>query len=100
MVDKIAPSQFSVDVTLYPTDDKGRPVPTLTGTVTCPCRINKDDLDSYDCRIILDEKAITPGKTARVNITFISGDEVTDLFHKSGRFFLWAGGIIGEVSVV
>ena len=100
MAEKGNTSQLTADVTLYRTDDKGRAVPALKGAITCPCKINKDDIESYDCRIFLDEKTITPGNSARVKMTFISGNEVADLFRKSGRFFLWAGGIIGEVSVV
>jgi hypothetical protein len=91
------------DVFLYLTKEGGRENP-LRGDLTkwygCPCKMQKDDYNAYDCRIFIDGLIIQPGETHRLGMTFLSPEQALPLFHKSARFYLWEGRIIGEARIV
>jgi hypothetical protein len=91
------------DITLYRTEDGGRLHP-LRGDLTkysgFPCKINKEDLEAWDCRILLEGKIIKPGESHRLKMAFISSTHVVPLLVKAGHFYLWEAKIIGEARVV
>jgi hypothetical protein len=88
--------RFIADVTLYPTEQGGRRGPTPPDRFGCPCKAAKDDLQAWDCRIMLNGAAMKPGETRRVEIMFLSPNEAVPAFRKAGKFYLWEGHIIGE----
>jgi hypothetical protein len=92
--------QLIVDVTLYPTVQGGRAGSTPAGWFGCPCKVNKDDVAGWDCRILLDGNAMTPGETRRVGMMFLSGEETAARFRAAGTFYLWELRIVGEARVV
>jgi hypothetical protein len=92
--------QLIADVTLYPTGNGGRRGPTPSEWFGCPCKVNRDDLQGWDCRILLQGQPMSPGDTRRVGFIFLSPEQAVDIFRAAGTFYLWEGGIIGEAKVV
>jgi hypothetical protein len=92
--------QLVADVTLYPTAAGGRKsaVPPGWG---CPCCLLKESpIVGYDGWPLLGDAPLAPGQSRQLGFVFLSGDEPVALFRKSGIFFLWEGGFIGEAKVV
>jgi hypothetical protein len=92
--------QLIADVTLYPAEQGGRGVPTGPDWFGCPCKIRKDDVGSWDCRILLQGQPLSPGDTRRVGMIFLSGEKAAGILREAGKFFLWELGIIGEATVI
>lgn len=88
------------DVTLYPTNQGGRKGPTGPEWFGCPCMVDKDSSASWDCRLLLQGRPMSPGETRRVGISFLSQEKVAQIFRAAGKFYLWERGIIGEAIVV
>jgi hypothetical protein len=102
MMSRLTPDLL-VDVTLYRTQDGGRPYPLrgdLTDHFSCPCKINKDDFNAWDARLLIAGLVIQPGDSRRLGMAFLSAPQAVPLFVQAGHFYLWEGGIIGEVQVV
>lgn len=88
------------DVMLYTTDKGGRLGSTPPEWFGCPCKINRDDLQGWDCRILLGGTPMSPGDTRRVEIIFLSPEQALPMFRAAGVFFLWEGHVIGEGHIV
>jgi hypothetical protein len=88
------------DVTLYPTNEGGRGIPTSPEWFGCPCMVQKEDSSAWDCRLILLGRSMSPGETRRVGISFLSGEKAAQVFRAAGKFYLWEFRIIGEAIVV
>jgi hypothetical protein len=92
-----------VDVTLYPTSEGGRSGP-LRGDLHpwfgCPCKIQKDDHEAWDARLLIDGVVIEPGETRRLGVAFLSREQAVPIFAAAAHFFLWEGRIIGEARVI
>jgi hypothetical protein len=93
-------AELLADVTLYTTGKGGRLGPTPPEWFGCPCKINRDDLQGWDCRILLGGTSMSPGDTRRVEIIFLSPEQALPMFRAAGVFFLWEGRVIGEGRVV
>jgi hypothetical protein len=93
-------AQLFADVTLYTTENGGRLGSTPPEWFACPCKINRDDLQGWDCRILLGGIPMSPGDTRRVEIIFLSPESALPKFSAAGAFFLWEGRVIGEARVV
>jgi hypothetical protein len=92
--------QLIADVTLYPTEQGGLRGPTGPDWFGCPCKVHKEDIDSWDCRILLQGQPLSPGETRRAGMVFLSGNKAANIFREAGKFFLWERGIIGEARVM
>jgi len=88
------------DVTLYPSERSPRRGPMWGEFFSCPCKLEMDAPDAWDCRILLGNERIALGETKRVGIAFLSGEKAASMFRAAGRFYLWELGIIGEAKVV
>ena len=86
---------FTIDLTLYPTDQGGRKEPISREGFGCPCKLDQKSDYVADCRLFLNGQSIAPGETKRVGIRF-SYDRVVPIFRSAARFYLWDGRIIGE----
>lgn len=92
--------ELIADVTFYPTKDGGRRVPTGPEYFPCPCKVQKDAHDGWDCRVLLHGQPMHPGDTRRLRFVFLSGEKAAAIFRQTGKFYLWENGIIGEATVV
>jgi hypothetical protein len=88
------------DITLYPTNQGGRLVPTATDSFGCPFKIRKDDNLVWDGRLLLDGTSMKPGETRRVGVAFLNCEDAAPIFRKAGKFYLWELRIIGEATVI
>lgn len=94
------PSQLFAEVTLYPTAQGGRKGPTAANWYGCPCKLNKGDLQAWDCRLLLQGRPLEPGDTRRVEIIFLSPEQAIPLFRGAGKFYLAEGRIVGEATII
>jgi hypothetical protein len=95
----VAP-QLIADVTLYPSTSGRRKSAAQPGW-GCPCCVSKDSpMVGYDGWPLLGDLALAPGETRQLGFVFLSGDEAVAQFRKSGVFYPWEGGFIGEAKVV
>jgi hypothetical protein len=92
--------QLIADVTFYPTEHGGRSVPTGPDWFGCPCKVHKEDVNAWDCRILLQGQPLSPGDTRRVGMVFLSGEKAASILREAGKFYLWELGIIGEARVI
>ena len=92
-------AQLFADVTLYTTENGGRLGSTPPEWFACPCVINREDLQGWDCRILLGGIPMSPGDTRRVEIIFLSPESALPKLRAAGAFFLWEGRVIGEARV-
>ena len=92
--------QLVADVTLYPTENGGRKGPTASEWFGCPVMVTKDNLNAWDCRILLNGTPLWPGDTRRVGMVFLSPDQAVPILRAAGKFYLWDGRLIGEGTVV
>jgi hypothetical protein len=97
---KGAAPQLVADVTLYPSATGGRKSAAQAGW-GCPCCVSKDTpIVGYDGWPLLGEIALAPGESRQLGFVFLSGEEAAAHFRKSGVFYLWEGGFVGEAKVV
>ena len=90
---------FTVDVTLYPTEEGGRREPIAREGFGCPCKLEEKSDWVADCRLYLGGQQIAPGETKRVGIRF-SYEPAASIFRSAKTFYLWDGRIIGKANVV
>jgi hypothetical protein len=98
-VKNIQPDIYA-DVTLYPIEQGGRLSPLIGEWFGCPCKIQKDDVNAWDCRFILNGDPMQAGETRRLGVWCLSREKAIELFKTAGRFYLWELRIIGEAAVI
>ena len=92
--------QLIADLFLYPTSSGGRKTAVQPGW-GCPCCLSKDPpIIAYDGWPLLGDTPLLPGESRQLGFVFLSGEESAALLRKSGFFFLWEGGIIGEAKIL
>ena len=72
----------------------------MTDWYGCPCKVNKDDTQAWDCRLLLHGRPLVPGDTRRVEIILLSPEQAIPLFRKAGKFYLAEGRVVGEAKLV
>jgi hypothetical protein len=91
---------LTADVMLYPTAAGGRKGAVHPGW-GCPCLLSKEtSTGGYDGWPLLGDTPLAPGERRRLGFVFLSGEEPAALFRKSGLFYLWERGVIGEAKVL
>jgi len=88
------------EVKLYPSSESRRRSALKPG-YGCPCFIQKNtEQPGWDAWMQLGKSEFAPGETRTVGFCFLSGEKAAREMRKSGTFYLWEMGFIGEARIV
>ncbi len=85
-------------LTLYPVED-GQEVYSLRMGRSGPCGPSLEGT-SWSGFPIVGDTEMRPGETREVPFVFLVGEQAAVELRAAGRFYLWAGRLIGEATVV
>lgn len=97
---RVIPPHIVADVVTYPTSDGERRTAAIAGW-GCPCCVSKNQpIVGYDGFPLLETEPLEPETRRRLGFVFLSGEEAAEKMRKARSFYLWAGGFIGEATVI
>lgn len=73
------------------------PVPNGFG---CPCKLNKQDAQANDARILFEQDWTPLGSNVTGKVFFDHGEDAARAYREAGHFYLWEGKIIAEADVI